>query len=175
MAEQYVVNNNSLVATADAIRTKMGNTSGIEWNNSTGFASAIEAISGETKIATGSITVGSNIHLRNNGILVQGIGFKPKKVILYRTSQGVSLSSLSTGLRFADCIESGEERVDLEGVFSCYTTGYIHENDGNIYAIVLDQIVMSPNENGSFIMFQWFDSTIDAYAAAGSYNWVAIG
>jgi hypothetical protein len=175
MAEQYVVNKEELVASADAIRAKTGDTAEIAWSESTGFASAIEAISSGAKIATGSVTVGSDLQLRKYAILVQGVGFDPKRVILYRVSDRSSLSSLSPGLYFINCVESGEERSDLPGYYSCHATANICETSGEVYITTLDQIMATFLSEGRFIILQWMEGGNDAYAAAGTYNWIAIG
>ncbi len=178
MAEQYVTNNVSLVATADAIRAKTGNTSGIEWNNSTGFASAIEAISGEAQILTGSFTAGSVTKLREGGYMLQGIDFVAKKIIVYRTDYQLDLSSLTPGFAFVFFAELGELRTDIPNVndiYSCHTLTYTGYSGGGGYISSANKISMYPTTD-SYLLMQWFDDPgTDLYMAPGTYNWIAVG
>lgn len=68
----------ALSATADAIRAKSGKSDDILWGETSGFASAVSAIEGGSKIATGSITPSS----ASGTLTVSGLNFKPKHVVV---------------------------------------------------------------------------------------------
>lgn len=73
--------NAAIGATANAIRTHTGDSSKIAWNATTGFASAINAIStGGAKVATGSFIA------KNNEDINISLGFQPTKVLIYLMS-----------------------------------------------------------------------------------------
>lgn len=68
----------AITATADAIRAKSGKSDDITWGETSGFASAVSALEGGSKIATGSITPSS----ASGTLTVSGLNFKPKHVVV---------------------------------------------------------------------------------------------
>lgn len=164
----------AMTVTANAIRAKTGDTSGITWDSSTGFASAIEAIQMGANVATGSMTQGTDFQLSTGGIFVQGIGFKANKIILYRTSEMFSLSSLSTGSYFISCLESGAEKDNVTNSYLCHVVAYLRDTGGNNYITTLNNIFVVAVQGGVAI-FQDSDGVDNIYMAAGTYNWIAIG
>ena len=78
---------NAILASANAIRAKAETSDRIEWNPSTGFASAINAISAGVQIATGSFTPKENGYISSYPQTITGLKFKPSRVMIY-TSRG---------------------------------------------------------------------------------------
>lgn len=74
----------AMTATADAIRAKTENTAKISWDETSGFASAIEAVSSGVKVATGTFTANeSNGRLDTYPLTISGLGFTPSRVIIW--------------------------------------------------------------------------------------------
>lgn len=75
-------------ATADAIREKTGDTAKIAWDASSGFASAIAAISSGGKVATGTFTISEGNTNRDGELFdlpqtITGLPFTPTRVIFF--------------------------------------------------------------------------------------------
>lgn len=69
MAQYYIVSKDSIDASADAIRSKTGSQSAIEWDGNEGFADAIDAISGGGVTPTGT----KQISITQNGTTTEDV------------------------------------------------------------------------------------------------------
>lgn len=168
MADKYVVNNVGLVATANAIRAKTGDSAGIVWDDSQGFASAISAIAGGAQVATGTVTVAGSGTLNSSPVVVSGFDFQPTKFIMYRTaSSGIILSSSFVGLNLVWGIESQNTSTGLvnSDVIIVGSNMFIVENKNEYIGITANY--------GSVELRS--KSTQEIYMSGGTYNWVAIG
>lgn len=117
----------ALSATADAIRSKNGDTAKIPWNAATGFASAIAAIASGSRVVTGSFLSNEYTYDKmQNGLVnpnwaywtISGLGFKPSTVIIYadpsnNIDYGWVLYAIRSG-DFTRCVSSRTEYYEDE-------------------------------------------------------------
>ena len=169
MADKYVVNNAGLVATANAIRAKTGDSAGIVWDDSQGFASAISAIIGGAQVETGTITIAGSDALNSNPVVISGFDFQPTKFMLYRTVRTETFLDLSqkAGMSLVWTVESKNPSTMTadSDIVMC----------GSNMVLVMHQseYVSATLSYGSVTLNAKTDNLL--YMAGGTYNWIAIG
>lgn len=144
----------AITATADAIRAKSGKTDSIAWNDARGFAGAVRAISGG-KVASGSITPSST----SSTLTVSGIGFTPKRILLYLAPTGNYFTFQHKAVLF---VEGGERKYCL--VMGDGAASYIYNRSSNL--------TVTMNANGFTVNT---NLTTAQFFTSHSYNYVAIG
>jgi hypothetical protein len=169
MADKYVVNNAGLVATANAIRAKTGDSARIVWNDSQGFANAISAIAGGAKVATGTITVAGSSSLNSAVYTISGFDFTPTKFFMYRTVRTENFLDLSqkAGMNLVWTVESKDPSImtaDSDIIICGSNLSLV------IYQAEYVGAALSP---GSVTLYAKTDNLL--YMSGGTYNWIAIG
>ena len=131
VAEYNIVNvtilNKAMTATANAIRTKTGESAALTWNETSGFKAAIDAMSGGMQYATGTVTplTTSTSSSGTTIFSVSGLSFTPKFVAIRIQSKLSSLgskyniTSIFGGLTSGStCYDSAQARIDGEPMHS---------------------------------------------------------
>ena len=175
MAEQYVVNNEALVASADAIRAKGGSSTGIVWDGSTGFASAIRALtatSGGTQYATGSFTVDGTSTLASSPIEVTGFDFKPTIFVVYRGANDATANFLVSTDWTNKFVALNIELVDASAG-TTNTDIFLVTSDGSTALYVQSNYIGMLVNVGSVILYAQ-NTNLPIYLV-DTYNWIAIG
>lgn len=163
MAKGFI-NDSTLTAIADAIRTKNGTTAKLL---PSAMAAAISALGGQ--IATGTVSISNTSPSEGVTICsVSGLKFTPKIVVLY-LNNNVSIASITTtsGKGYPSVIVSG-------AVNRCvYTTKSSGQN--------VAAIICLTNNNGLSIVdngFLWESTLLTTYyppMLSTSYGYIAIG
>lgn len=162
----------ALSATANAIRAKRGDASPISWNATTGFASAISAISGGAKVATGTFnTNGGLLKETSKQVTVSGLGFKPTRVIFYLVcsradaeSSGINLGDSDWGY-IANYREQFGDEED-EDYYELWFMGYSAKDKFKI-DLLSDGFKIYATGSGSYTEIHW--------RGAATYRYIAIG
>lgn len=133
----------ALTATADAIREKTGDTAQIQWNESTGFASAISAIESGRKVASGQFipAESSGNTIGEHPITISGLDFQPTRVIVYLigkyTANGATYGGAS--------VDNGLVMIDSAGYY--LASYWEHDEDADESYAYLSDPTVDPNIN----------------------------
>lgn len=139
----------ALSATADAIRARTGESGEIVWNEQSGFAGAVSAIAGGSKIAMGSVSYLST----TSKMTVTGLPFKPNHVIVH---MAVQTNGNQYGANIVVSLEYGERSICTQ-----FTGSSKIFDIGNVGTVTF-------NSDG-------FSISPSAYFAPITYNYIAIG
>lgn len=185
IADEYKIVNateldGALSAEANAIRAKTGATDKIPWNASTGFASAIAAISSGGKVATGTFTISAGSTNRARELIdfpqtITGLSFTPTRVIFFLDLSGnIPTPWESDTIMYGDSqsgkcyVVSQSEYDDDEGyTIEEYNFQAIGSSEGFLFNITSNGFTIKAN-----------NSTFAAYAdwcGGCAYHYIALG